>query len=50
MERLKYLRYFAYTIEILVFFMVQETPGLVPDLFGARPVLLIPVALSIAMA
>ena len=49
MERLKYLRYFAYTIEILVFFMVQETPGLVPDLFGARPVLLIPVALSIAM-
>nr|WP_319489631.1 rod shape-determining protein MreD [uncultured Caproiciproducens sp.] len=49
MEKLKYLRYFAYTIEILVFFMVQETPGLVPDLFGARPILLIPVALSIAM-
>ncbi|MDF1494696.1 rod shape-determining protein MreD [Caproiciproducens sp. CPB-2] len=49
MEKLKVLRYFAYTIEILVFYMVQETPGLVPDLFGARPVLLIPIALSIAM-
>lgn len=29
--------------------MVQETPGLIPELFGARPVLLIPVALSIAL-
>lgn len=49
MDKYKWIRYFAYTIEILVFFMVQETPGLIPWLFGARPVLLIPVALSIAL-
>lgn len=49
MEKYKWFRYFAYTIEILIFFMVQETPGLIPQLFGARPVLLIPVALSIAL-
>lgn len=49
MVKYKYFRYFAYTIELLVFFMVQETPGLIPALFGARPVLLIPVALSISM-
>jgi len=49
MDKYKYIRYFAYTIEILVFFMVQETPGLIPELFGARPLLLIPVALSISM-
>lgn len=49
MNKYKYIRYFAYTIEILVFFMVQETPGLIPVLFGARPLLLIPVALSISM-
>jgi rod shape-determining protein MreD len=49
MGKFKWLRYFAYTIELLVLFMVQETPGLIPQLFGARPVLLIPVALSIAL-
>ena len=45
----KAFRYFAYTIEILTIFVINETPGLIPELFGARPVLLIPVAISIAM-
>lgn len=49
MGKLKWIRYFAYAIELLAFFMVQETPGLIPPLFGARPVLLIPAALSIAL-
>lgn len=49
MGKYKYFRYFAYLIELLIFFMVQETPGLVPELFGARPVILIPVALAISM-
>lgn len=49
MDRFKALRYFAYTVEILVVFMLQETPGLIPPLFGARPTLLLPLALSIAM-
>lgn len=49
MEKLKWIRYFAYTIEILVVFMVQETPGLIPSVFGARPVMLIPAVLAIAL-
>ena len=47
MGKYKWIRYFAYTIELLVLFMVQETP--IPTFFGAKPVLLIPIALSIAM-
>ena len=49
MDRYKIIRYFAYTIEILILYMVQETPGLLPEIGGARPVLLIPAAISIAM-
>ncbi|XOQ47959.1 MAG: rod shape-determining protein MreD [Eubacteriales bacterium] len=49
MQKMKVIRYFAYTIELLVLFIVQETPGLVPSLFGARPVLLIPAVLSISL-
>lgn len=48
-KRYKILRYFAYAIEILIVFIIQETPNLIPTVFGVRPVLLIPVALSIAM-
>ena len=44
MDRYKIIRYFAYTIEILILYMVQETPGLLPEIGGARPVLLIPAA------
>lgn len=49
MGKLKWVRYLAYVIELLVFFMVQETPGLIPPILGARPVLLIPAALAIAL-
>ena len=30
----KVARYLAYTLEILVLFMVQETPGLLPSVLG----------------
>ena len=43
------IRYLAYTLELLVLFMVQETPGLMPAILGARPVLILPAAVSIAM-
>lgn len=49
MGKLKWIRYFAYTIELLVFFIVQETPRLIPAVLGERPVLLIPAALAIAL-
>lgn len=43
------IRYMAYVLEFLVLFMVQETPGLLPAIFGVRPVLLLPAAVTIAM-
>lgn len=43
------IRYLAYTLELLVLFMLQETPGLLPAIFGVRPVLLLPAAVTIAM-
>lgn len=45
----KVIRYLAYILELLVLFMLQETPGLLPPLFGARPVLLFPAVITIAM-
>ncbi|MVB12247.1 hypothetical protein CAFE_29790 [Caprobacter fermentans] len=47
--RLKAIRYFAYAIELLVLFVLQETPGLIPAVYTARPVLVLPAVLSIAM-
>ena len=45
----KLIRYLAYVLELLVLFMLQETPGLLPSIFGARPVLLFPAVGAIAM-
>jgi rod shape-determining protein MreD len=49
MSKYRFIRWLAYAIEILVCFVLQETPRLIPQLFGARPVLVIPVVLAIAM-
>ena len=38
MSRYKGIRCFAYVLEILVLFMVQETPGLLPPVLRERPV------------
>lgn len=43
-----FFRYFAYTLEILVFYVLQGTPNLVPEIFGSKPLFLIPIALTIA--
>ena len=45
----KLIRYLAYVLELQVLFMLQETPGLLPSIFGARPVLLFPAVVAIAM-
>lgn len=42
------VRYFAYAVEILLLFIFQSTPGLIPEVFGGKPMLLIPAALTIA--
>ena len=49
MKRFRVLRYIAYTIEIIVLFIVQQTPGLMPSIYGILPTLLIPIACSIAI-
>ncbi len=43
------IRYLAYTLELLVLFMLQQTPGLLPTLSGVRPVLVRPAAVVMAM-
>lgn len=43
------IRSLAYVLELLVLFMLQETPGLLPPVYGARPVLVLPAAAAIAM-
>ena len=48
-SRLKALRFFAYTIELLVLYVLQETPGLIPAVGLAKPVLVLPAVISIAL-
>ena len=43
------IRYLAYTLELLVLFMLQETPGLLPTIFGSRPLLVLPAVHTIAL-
>lgn len=43
------IRSLAYVLELLVLFMLQETPGLFPPVYGVRPVLVLPAAAVIAM-
>ncbi len=43
------IRSLAYILELLVLFMLQETPGLLPPVYGVRPVLVLPAAAVIAM-
>lgn len=42
------VRYFAYSLEILVLFVLQGTPQFLPEIFGGKPVFLIPLAIIIA--
>ena len=49
MTKFRVIRWFAYALEILVIFVLQETPGLIPALWGARPVAVIPAVLAEAL-
>ncbi len=48
-NKFKFLRYFAYVVEILVCFIIQQTPGLVPSIMGGRPIFLISILVTIAI-
>jgi hypothetical protein len=45
----KGIRYTAYVVELILLFMVQETPGLVPPIFSARPVLIFSLAATLSL-
>ena len=42
-------RWILYFLELIVLYVLQTTPGIIPAVSGARPVLLIPAALTITM-
>lgn len=44
-----FFRYLAYVIELILMFVLCTTPGLMPQLFGAKPALLVCVALTAAV-
>lgn len=45
----KVLKRAAFAAEILIFYALQQAPGVFPPIFGARPFLLIAAAVTIAM-
>lgn len=44
-----FFRYLAYVLELILTFILSTTPGLMPELFGAKPALLVCVALTVAV-
>lgn len=50
MERkFKIFRYVIYATELLVLFVLQGMPNIIPELFGGKPSLILPAVLVIAM-
>ena len=49
MKNIKFYRYLAYSLEILLLFVLGSTPKLLPQLCGATPCLLVSLALAIAV-
>ncbi|MDQ5983350.1 MAG: hypothetical protein RUMPE_00359 [Eubacteriales bacterium SKADARSKE-1] len=45
----KAIRYFAYFLEITVFYVIEQTPNLIPNINGIKPTLLIPILFMIAL-
>lgn len=48
MKRIVFFKYFAYSILIILLYVLQATPSLMPEIFGSKPLLLVPFALSLA--
>lgn len=45
----KYVRYLAYILEILVFYVIEQIPRGIPSINNVKPILLIPIAVMIAL-
>lgn len=44
-----FFRYLAYALELILTFVLCTTPGLMPEIFGAKPALVVCVALTAAV-
>lgn len=49
MKNMKFFRYLAYSLEIILLFILGTTPNLMPEIFGATPCLLLSTAMAIAV-
>ena len=47
--KLKALRYITYAIEIILLYVISGIPGFLPAILGVKPLLLLPVAVTIAV-
>lgn len=43
------IRLIIYVVEIVITFVIQQIPGIIPEIFGGRPMLLIPLLVSVVM-
>ena len=43
------IRYVTYVIELIILFMLQETPGILPPIFGVRPLLTLALAVTVSL-
>ena len=42
-----FLKFFAYVIEIIIFYILEGVPNLFPEVLQGKPLFLLPIALSI---
>ncbi len=49
MKNMKVYRYLAYSLEILLLFILGTTPSILPEIYGATPCLLVSLAITIAV-
>ena len=47
-DRKRWMRWALYAVQLLLLFVLQETPGLLPPVMGAKPMLILAAALTIA--
>lgn len=43
-----FFKYLAYALEVVILYVLQDTPNFIPQLFGGKPLLLVVLAISIA--
>lgn len=48
-DRKKWVRFALYAVELLLLFALQEIPGLLPMIMGAKPLLVLAAVLTLAM-